>query len=251
MNTTLFTGHFLVELDTVDSTNNYLKGMLAKGKPSEGTVIMANSQVSGRGQVGNSWLTEPGQNLTVSYLFYPGFLEAGKQFYLNMAVSLAVKDCCEALLKDEVKIKWPNDIYYGDTKIGGILIENTISGNLLNSSIVGIGLNVNQTEFDTSLPHPSSLKMIAGKDFDRKEVLATLNIYIEKYYLQLRQQHFNFLDKGYTVALYRYQQTHEFRRANQLIRGEINGVTKEGKLILHCNGKEQRYNFKEIEYVIP
>ncbi len=251
MNTTLFTGHYLVELEEVDSTNNYLKEMLAKDKPSEGTAIMANNQFSGRGQIGNSWMSEPGQNLTISYLFYPGFLEASKQFYLNMAVSLAVKDCCEALLRDEVKIKWPNDIYYRDTKIGGILIENSICGNMLSTSIVGIGLNVNQTVFDASLPNPSSLKIIAGKEFDRHEALSTLNIYMEKYYLQLRQQHYNFLEKAYTVAMYRYQQTHEFRKANQMVRGEINGVTKEGKLILHCNGKEQRYNFKEIEYIIP
>jgi BirA family biotin operon repressor/biotin-[acetyl-CoA-carboxylase] ligase len=247
---TLFTGRNIITVPVVDSTNNYLKDLLNNERPVEGTLITAHTQNSGRGQMGNTWNTEPGKNLTVSYLFYPTFLEANKQFYLNMAVTLAVKDCCELLLADEVKIKWPNDIYYHDKKIAGILIENGINGSNLTSSVVGIGLNVNQTDFPESLPNPSSLKLIKAKEFDLTEVQDELSHFLEKYYLQLRQQHFNFLDKAYTVALYRYQQTHEYRLAEKTLRGEINGVTKEGKLILHSNGKEHRFAFKEVEYVL-
>lgn len=247
---TLFTGQNIIEIATVDSTNNYLKDLLNEKRPVEGTAVMAYTQYSGRGQTGNMWASEPGKNLTVSYLFYPVFLEASRQFYLNMAVALAVKDCCELLLGDEVKIKWPNDIYYRDKKIAGILIENSISGSYLNTSVIGIGLNVNQTVFPESIPNPSSLSLIKETEFELRIVLNELSHFLEKYYLQLRQQHFNFLDKAYTVALYRYQQTHEFRQGEKLLRGEINGVTKEGKLILHSNGKEHRFSFKEIEYVI-
>jgi BirA family biotin operon repressor/biotin-[acetyl-CoA-carboxylase] ligase len=247
---TLFTGKNRIELDLIDSTNNYAKELLATQKPVEGTVIFAHQQHSGRGQMGNSWKTEPGKNLTASFIFYPNFLAAEEQFYLNMAISLAVKDFCESLQPDEIKIKWPNDIYWRNRKLGGILIENTISGSNISSSVIGIGINVNQDVFDPELPNPVSLLQIANLPFKIESLLDGLSVFIEKYYLQLRQRHFNFLDKGYTVALYRYQQTHEFKKGNQLLRGEINGVAKDGKLILHSNGKELRFAFKELEYVI-
>ena len=182
---TLFTGQNIIEIASVDSTNNYIKNLLTTERPSEGTIVLAHTQSAGRGQMGNIWASEPGKNLTVSYVFYPSFLEATKQFYLNMAVALAVKDCCELLLDDEVRIKWPNDIYYCDKKIAGILIENSISGSNLTSSIVGIGLNVNQAEFHPSLPNPSSLKLIKGKNFVVLDVLNQLSHFLEKYYLQL------------------------------------------------------------------
>lgn len=247
---TLFIGKNIVELESVDSTNNYAKELLTKEKPPEGTIIFAHEQHTGRGQMGNTWKTEAGKNLTLSFILYPDFLDADKQFYLNMAISLAVKDFCESVLPDEIKIKWPNDIYWHDKKLGGILIENTINGSRISSSVVGIGINVNQEEFDEALPNPVSLLQISNFKFKLSNLMEGLSVFIEKYYLQLRQLHFNFLDKGYTVALYRYQQTHEFKKGEQILRGEVNGVGKDGKLILHCNGKESRFGFKEIEYVI-
>ncbi len=245
----LFLGKNLVELETADSTNNYAKDLLANGTPIEGTAILAHNQSAGRGQMGNVWQSAPGKNLTISFILYPDFLAADKQFYLNMAVSLAVKECCESYLSEEVEIKWPNDIYYGDKKVAGILIENTITGSSLSSSVIGIGLNVNQTEFDAALANPTSLKTESGKELDIKQIFGRLSVYLEKYYLQLRQLHFNFLDRAYTEALYRYQQTHEFRKGAQVFKGEINGVSKDGKLIIHSGGKEQRYGFKEIEFI--
>jgi BirA family transcriptional regulator, biotin operon repressor / biotin---[acetyl-CoA-carboxylase] ligase len=250
MNDTLFTGKNIIELDSVDSTNNFARNLLANSRPVEGTVIVAREQFAGRGQMGNTWYSEPGQNLTLSLIVYPDFLDADKQFFLNMAVALAIKDFCELLAGDEIKIKWPNDIYHMDKKLGGVLIENTISNGRLASSVIGIGINVNQIEFDPGLPNPVSIKQIKPGDYNIADLVQLLCSYFEKYYLQLRQSHFNFLDKGYTVALYRYQQTHEFKKGEQILRGEINGVTKEGKLILHSNGKELRFGFKEVEFVI-
>ncbi|MCX6197771.1 MAG: biotin--[acetyl-CoA-carboxylase] ligase [Bacteroidetes bacterium] len=247
---TLFIGKNIVALESVDSTNNYAKDLLAKEKPVEGTIVLAREQHSGRGQMGNVWQTEAGKNLTLSVILYPDFLDADKQFYLNMAISMAVKDFCESVLNDEIKIKWPNDIYHRDNKLGGILIENTISGNRISSSVVGIGINVNQQEFDASLPNPISLFQISNAEYKMESLVELLGSFIEKYYLQLRQLHFNFLDKAYTVALFRYQQTHEFKKGEQVLRGEINGVAKDGKLILHANGKEMRFGFKEVEFVL-
>jgi len=254
MTNTLFIGKNLIELDSVDSTNSFAKQLLSNSKPIEGTVIMAREQFAGRGQMGNKWAAEGGKNITLSVVLYPEQLDADKQFFLNMAVALAVKDFCEFVLMDEVKIKWPNDIYYHDKKVGGILIENTINGNKISSSVVGIGINVNQNEFDESLPNPASLLQIKkpadAPDYDISRLVDDLCSYLEKYYLQLRQLHYNFLDKGYTEALYRYQQTHEFKRGDSIFKGEINGVTKEGKLIIHSGNKELRFGFQEVEYII-
>lgn len=250
MTPTLFTGKNLIELDSIDSTNNYAKELLSSSRPPEGTVVWAKEQFAGRGQMGNSWVTEPGQNLTLSFILYPVFLEAEKQFFLNMAIALAIKDFCEFALKDEIEIKWPNDIYYHDKKLGGVLIENGINGNKIASSVVGIGLNVNQSNFSADIPNPVSFKQISNTTFNIRTLVNELSVYIEKYYLQLRQLHFNFLDKAYTESLYRYQQTHEFKKGDTIIRGEINGVTKEGKLIIHSGGKELKFGFKEVEYII-
>jgi len=247
---TLFVGKNIIELESVDSTNNYAKELLAEGKPVEGTIVFAHEQHAGRGQMGNTWETEKQKNLTVSIILRPDFLDADKQFYLSMAISLAVKDFCESLIQDEIKIKWPNDIYWRNKKLGGILIENTINGNRISTSVVGIGINVNQDDFSDLLPNPVSLLQISNFKFKLSNLIEGLCVYVEKYYLQLRQLHFNFLDKAYTVALFRYQQTYEFKKGTQVLKGEINGVSKDGKLILHHNGKESRFAFKEIEYVI-
>lgn len=252
MNETLFVGRNTVVLDSVDSTNNYAKGLLSKSKPMEGTAILAKEQYAGRGQMGNTWHTEAGKNLTLSIILYPDFLDADKQFYLNMAISLGVKDFCESVIDDDdVRIKWPNDIYHLDNKLGGMLIENSISNGKIASCVAGIGLNINQTTFNPSVPNPASFINVTSKEHSIEKMTNGLFSFIEKYYLQLRQQHFNFLDRAYTEALYRYQQTHEYRKGEQIFKGEINGVAKDGKLLIHSNGKELRFAFKEVEYIIP
>lgn len=248
--TTLFIGKNIIKLQSIGSTSDYAKKLLTKEKPAEGTLISAYKQSNGRGQIGNIWITETGKNITISIILYPSFLNPDKQFHLSMAISLAVKDFCESIVNDEVKIKWPNDIYYRDSKLGGVLIENTINGNRISSSVVGIGINVNQRKFDESLPNPISLFQISNLEYKIQNLIELLSSFVEKYYLQLRQLHFSFLSKAYTEALYRYQQTHIFRKGEQIFRGEINGVSKEGKLIIHSRGKELRFGFKEVEYVI-
>jgi BirA family biotin operon repressor/biotin-[acetyl-CoA-carboxylase] ligase len=254
MTETLFIGKNIIELDSVDSTNSFAKQLLTDNKPVEGTVICAREQFAGRGQMGNTWKTEPGQNITLSVVLYPDQLDADKQFFLNMAIALGVKDFCEFVLQDEIRIKWPNDIYYRDSKLGGILIENTINGSTIATSVAGIGININQQQFDPQLPNPTSMLLIKkpaeGNQYSIKQLAESLCAYLEKYYLQLRQQHYNFLDKAYTEALYRYQQTHEFKKGDTIFKGEINGVARDGKLIIHSGTKELRFGFKEVEYVI-
>lgn len=243
-------GAVQISLERVDSTNTYAKGLLSSvPQPAEGSLVLAAEQTAGRGQAGSMWQSGPGQNFTGSYILYPSFLQADKQFFLNMAVSLAVRELCEELSGQEIRIKWPNDIYAGSKKLAGILIENTVAGGQITASVVGIGLNVNQTRFDKALPNPVSLQMLSGHNTELQYVIDLLNAYLEKYYLQLRQQHFNFLDKAYTVYLYRYNQTALYSRNGIRFKGEISGVTKEGKLIIDSQGKEYRFGFKEVEYL--
>ncbi|MCS6935764.1 MAG: biotin--[acetyl-CoA-carboxylase] ligase [Chitinophagales bacterium] len=247
---TLFTGKNIITLQQVGSTNDYARELLASGPVPEGTLIIARAQTAGRGQQGNAWLSEPDKNLTVSFIFYPDFLEPPNQFYLNMCAALAVKDFAESVVKDRICIKWPNDIYAGDSKLAGILIENTIAGNKITHSIIGIGINVNQETFSEELKNPTSLYLLTAITYNLNTLAELLCLYVEKYYLQLRMRHFNFLARAYTESLYRYQQTHEFKKGDQIIRGEICGVSKDGKLILQSAGKEHRYGFKEIEFLI-
>jgi BirA family biotin operon repressor/biotin-[acetyl-CoA-carboxylase] ligase len=246
--TALFIGSHHISLESVDSTNTYAKNIIAE-KPTEGTLITATEQTAGRGQAGSAWQSEKEANLTASYILYPAFLAADKQFFLSMAVSLAVRELCEELTGQEIRIKWPNDIYHRNKKLAGILIENTISGSAIASSVIGIGLNINQADFDPALPNPTSIRLISGQEMAIESIIPRLNSYIEKYYLQLRQLHFNFLDKAYTVYLYRYHQTALYSRNGQQFRGEIMGVTKEGKLIIDSNGRELKFGMKEVEYL--
>lgn len=243
----LFIGKNYISFETLDSTNDYLKALTNEKKLPEGTVVTAANQTKGRGQAGNSWLVAPDKNCTFSILLHPTFLPIDKQFYLNMAVSLGIKDACEYLLGDTLHIKWPNDIFYIEKKIAGILIENTIQGSKIVNAVVGIGLNVNQLDFAGI--NATSLSIAANSDFELKEVETVVFSHIEKYYAQLRLGHFNFLEKAYITSLFRYQQTHEFMTEKKKIRGQIIGVSKDGKLLIESEDKVLKFGLKEIVFL--
>ena len=141
---TLFVGRVFHDLPEADSTNAHAQYLLSKSKPPEGTVISTPIQKAGRGQNGCAWESAPGKNITLSVIMYPVFLPVTLQFQLNQAISLAICEFVAAQLSTPIAIKWPNDIYAGDRKIGGVLIQNAISGGKCKSSVVGIGLNINQ-----------------------------------------------------------------------------------------------------------
>ena len=247
---TRFVGHHLVKLVKVDSTNNYLKTLLSNFKPLPiGAVIMADSQFAGRGQSNNLWLSQAGKNLTFSIYLKPDFLSAQKQFKLNEAVALGITDCLIKILGDDCKIKWPNDIYYNNYKIGGILIENTIRGQQINESVIGIGLNVNQTVFP-DLINPSSLANIAGVDFDLMALLGDILKSVEDRYLQLEAENYQQIDEDFTQRLFRYQQTADFKVGIEIFQGKITGISDTGLLILGTAKGEQCFNFKEIGFVV-
>lgn len=242
-------GNLLIELQEVNSTNHYAERILRNGEVEEGTVIHAWSQTDGKGQGENRWQSEPGQNLTLSIILHPLFLQPGRQFILNKAISLGVLDAVSHYL-DGVKIKWPNDILAGSKKIGGILIRHTVEGVLLKDSIVGIGLNVNQKDFGPGLPDAASLAMILHREVDLKELLTRLCDAMEMRYSRLKEEEVSPLETDYCNALLGIRQERIFLVEGKPVSGTIQGVDEFGRLLVEHPGDGLRaYAHKEIEYL--
>jgi BirA family biotin operon repressor/biotin-[acetyl-CoA-carboxylase] ligase len=247
----LFIGQKIVALPLVDSTNNYLRNELSKSAPlPEGTVILADHQFAGRGQVNNTWDTEPGKNLTFTILLNPAFLVPDNQFILNKAISIGINDALSHIIGNGVKIKWPNDIYVGDCKLGGILIENIIQGSIWKHAIVGIGLNVNQTNFAPHLKNATSLKKILHKDYEISVLLEAICKNIETQYLQLKAKKIDKINQQYLNRMYRLGEEHLFRTKGIEKPGKIIDVNEHGLLHIKFAGHDNSFSFKEIEFVI-
>lgn len=248
---TLFVGQNLIKLSAVDSTNNFLKNLLSKSEPlPEGTVIMADDQFAGRGMQENVWKAEPGKNLTISLLLKPSFLALNKQFLLNMAISVAINNTLSTYLPKGLCIKWPNDIYYDDVKLGGVLIENAIIGNSIKNTVVGIGINVNQLSFAPELKNKAtSLHQILQENVNLQVLLADLCIQIEALYLQLKANKETVLRKMYVDRLYKINISSFYRQNGEVFEGIITGVSDSGLLNMNKDGKLIQFNFKEIEFI--
>lgn len=248
---TLFVGQNLIKLLEVDSTSSYLKNLTSKSEPlPEGTVIMAENQFAGRGQQENIWHTEAGKNLTFSLLLKPKFLAITKQFYLNMAVSSAIYKSMRNFLPTNLTVKWPNDIFYQNKKLGGILIENAIVGNVIKNSIIGIGLNINQQKFPSVIAKKAiSAYQILQQDVNLEELLVDICSNLESNYLQLKTGNYTFLKQAYVDKLYKSNIRSFFRQNGEIFEGIIKGVTDTGLLEVERKEKITTYNFKEIEFL--
>lgn len=247
----LFTGKNIIHFDRVSSTNNTLSEMLSNSKPlQEGSVILADEQSHGRGQHGTFWESAPAQNITLSILFYPEFLTIEKQFYLSMALSLGICDFLQAELQDDVQIKWPNDIYVGKQKIAGILIENSLINNRLKTSIIGIGLNVNQKVFNSDAPNPVSMSLLSNITYDIKELLPKLFHHLEIYYLQLKAGRYEYIKEKYLSKLFRYQETYLFNIDDNIVSAKIVDIELSGRLVLMINNERKSYDTKEIRFIL-
>lgn len=247
---TLFIGQRLVKLPEIDSTNNYLKKLLSNSKPlAEGTVIMADHQFAGRGQQNNVWESEKGKNLTISILLRPSLLKIQQQFYLNKVVSLGINDCLTAIIGEHCKIKWPNDVYYKDQKLGGVLIENQTQGNVLKASIIGIGINVNQQNFGAGTQRASSLSKILQRDYQLNDLLIQLCKSIENRYLQLKANQYSLLDEDYIRKLYRLNEVHRYAIAEEVFEGIIVGVNDQGYLLLKVNDEIRHLDLKQVKFI--
>lgn len=251
---TLFVGQNCIHLKSIDSTNSYASQLMGDIKPLEGTLIYTFDQQNGRGQRGNTWETEPNKNVASSFMLYPSFLQASRQFLLNKITSLAVADLMAELIQtsdktSEIRIKWPNDIYVGTKKIAGILIENTLRENNIQSSIIGIGLNINQTKFNADI-NATSMSLITKKEFDLMQVLEKLSEFIEARYLQLKANKLESIDSAYLQHLYQLNEWHNYTSENQLFEGKIIGISAIGKLQVQLKTNEiNEFDLKEIRFV--
>ena len=240
----------LIHIEETNSTNSYLQACINESRPEEFTTVVANFQTAGRGQRGNSWESERGSNLLFSFVLYPEFLEARRQFFISQIVSLAIKEALECHATD-ISIKWPNDIYWKDKKICGILIENDLMGKYINQSIAGIGININQQTFVSPAPNPVSLKQITNKEYSLSDVLNSIMRRVKAYYQLLRQGDTELISQRYEQALFRKDGMHRYRDSQGEFTAQIVRVEPEGRLILKDETQIERgYMFKEVEYLL-
>ena len=238
----------IYRFDILGSTNDQARNPLYK----EGDIIIAERQTAGRGQRGHTWESAEGENLTFSLILEPKFLPVNEQFLLSEVLALGLVDTL-AEYGIEARIKWTNDIYVGDKKIVGMLIENSLGGGCLARTIAGIGLNVNQAEFDPSLPNPTSMSLIRGEKFDREEILARLHHNIMSLYEVLRRGEKELLQSRYRSTMYRLGEKHPYALADGTIfEGIIRGVQPSGELQIEhsSDGSLHEYLFKQVEFVI-
>jgi len=248
----LFIGKVANYLASVDSTNIFANNLLSKSTPIEGTVIYTDNQYAGRGQIGSKWESAAGENIILSVILYPKFLPIQAQFKLNQVVALAVYDLLATFIfpVDQLSVKWPNDIYINDKKIGGILIENKLKGSLLASAVAGVGLNVNQTDFAPNLPNPTSLQLETGNRQDIYDMIGLFCEYLERRYLQLKAGQHNSLDQDYLQVLYGYQEwrSYEVAETGAMLKGKIIGISSEGKLQIQTTDRILEFYFKEVVF---
>lgn len=243
---TLFMGKNIVFVPECPSTNDLAMSLLQQPAMIEGTVVITNCQTAGRGQRGNTWITEPGQNLTFSVVLKPTSVSVKNQFYLTMATALAVYDYLTGKTDKPVYIKWPNDVLVEDKKICGILIESIVQGNVLKGAVAGIGLNINQKEF--SISTATSLKNVTGLEFDLPHELNSVLALLEKRYLQLKQSDFSGLHSDYLNTMYRIHQLHLFKSHDESLEGSITGIDETGRLLILCKGGMRSFGVKEITF---
>ncbi|UXX79989.1 biotin--[acetyl-CoA-carboxylase] ligase [Reichenbachiella carrageenanivorans] len=244
---TQFLGKKVLFLSQCHSTNDIAAGLLKEKKQLEGTTVITADQTNGRGQRGNTWESEPNKNATFSLILKPTIIPAQHQFQLHIITTLAIHATLFPLLGKELKIKWPNDIYYGDQKLGGILIENTLKGQHIETAIIGIGLNVNQIQFHTS--SATSLQEITGETYNVNELIEQLLIELEKKYLALKGNELKNLEFQYLRRLYRFETDSLYETAGRPFHGKITGINPLGLLQIQENEMRHEFAFKEVKYL--
>jgi len=249
-NNTLFIGKVAIHLSSVDSTNQFAHNLMSKTNPIEGTAIIADEQYAGRGQFGSSWIAASGENITMSVILCPKSLLVKQQFVLNAAMSLGVYDFINEVLEKPVglAIKWPNDIYIGEKKIAGMLIENILKGSYLDKTIVGMGINVNQGVFDPTLANPTSMFLYSKKKYEINKILFQLYAALERQYLRIQAGKTKEIISDYTNRLFQIEMLAKYKiTTNQeVVEGVIVGVDELGRLLLKINGTLSAFDLKQI-----
>ena len=229
------------------STSTLLRELARKNQLEEGFMIHTDFQLAGKGQAGNSWESEIAQNLLFSILLYPHHVAIEAQFILSQLVSVAIKKVLDRYCSD-ITVKWPNDIYWKDKKLAGILIESSLQGAKISSMVIGVGLNVNQIRFLSDAPNPVSLRQITGEEIERATLLAEIYQEIMVHYLDFETPQ---IRSEYARSLYRKDAPHLFNDGEATFEATLQGVEPDGRLLLETAKKELRtFYFKEISFVI-
>lgn len=239
-----------ISLEEVDSTNNYLKSLKSSQTLEEFTYVTALFQNAGKGQRGNTWESQKGQNLMLSVLLRPRTLPLSHHFILSEVGSLALLKTLQAY-NSEFSIKWPNDIYWKDSKIAGILIENDIEGSSIHESIIGIGLNVNQERFLSDAPNPISLYQILNQKTDPHLLLERFHKHLLSENKKMLQGDFESISQEYQKSLYRLGDYYRFVDKNGEFKAKIQSVAHDGTLsLIDQDGLLRKYLFKEVKYIL-
>lgn len=239
-----------IRKETTGSTNSDLAELCRREQVDDFTVISARRQTAGRGQRGNKWESAPGKNLTFSIVVHPSFLEISRHFLISEIAALAVSDTLSRILP-HISIKWPNDIYWHDMKICGILIENEIQGGLITQSLAGVGINVNQKEFLSDAPNPVSLLRATGREYSLDSILDNFVSRFAYYYHSLKEGRYDEIKIKYLSSLYRRGTLHAFRDRHGIFQARIVDVLDHGPMALvDTDGLRREYMFKEVEYII-
>ena len=244
---TLIIGHKIIRLDNVNSTNSFLSENLNDSSFFEGVVVVANAQTQGRGQGENLWHSNSGDNLLFSVLLQPK-CDLIYQFYLNQFIAVSI---CQTLKQFglDCQIKWPNDILVNKKKIAGILIENKIQGRMLHSSIVGVGLNVNQSDFPDQLINPTSMKLLLKDSIDINQVLETLIVQLEKHYFQFKRNELNVINENYQSLLFKRNEKAYFIIKGKRVETIIREVNKQGEIVLEIDNELKSFSNSEIKMI--
>jgi BirA family biotin operon repressor/biotin-[acetyl-CoA-carboxylase] ligase len=239
-----------IKLDAIDSTNSFLKKLAQESVLENFTVVTAESQISGRGQQQQTWHSEANKNLTIS--IYTSFknLNIYNQKYLNFAISIAIYETLSAHKIPDLSIKWPNDILSANKKLCGILVENMIKGMKIQSSIIGIGLNVNQEKFPSFLTNATSIKNCIKKETDLDVLLHTLVLKLKEKIEVLNTSQFPILEEGYLSVLYKKNIPTMFKDCNNvLFIGIIKNISSEGKLQIQLEDDSvKEFGIKEVSF---
>lgn len=247
-------GFPFVELQSIDSTNNYARNLLHEGLAQHGMAIYAHEQLAGKGQRGKIWSSDKGSNVILSLIVNPQSLVLSQQFQLSVCVALSVHELFMKFAGADTKIKWPNDLYWQDRKAGGILIESVVGSRELSISswdwsIIGIGININQTAFPSYLSNPVSLKQITGGNFDAVLLAKELCMIMNQKFDELMNSGFENLYAQYLIHLYKINTTVKLRKDNRVFEAIIKGVNRAGQLVVY-HSIEEEFNFGDVEWVV-
>ncbi len=240
---------FFKILDTVDSTNNYAMAKVHAGMASHGMVWFTHEQTAGKGQRGKSWEIEPGKNIAMSLVLQLEELNAKQQFHLSAAVALACFEFFSGYAGEDTKIKWPNDLFWCDRKAGGVLIENIFHGKEWRWAIAGIGININQTSFDSSIKNPVSLKQITGKEFDTIALAKELYTLLMEKISGLNAGSSEKILEDYNKHIYKLNKNVVLKKDDVNFETVIKGVSSQG-MLLTVDATDRQFDFGEVEWVL-